>query len=94
MRLVARWGLTVGVSAAAFALSRWLCQRQLGLDEGAALGVAGAVLPVAGWWTARKHPGGSPGAGGRRVVQNTRAGQDVNVDGCDQMVIYFRCRDE
>ncbi len=64
MRLAARWGLVIAVSAAAFAVSWWVCQEQVGLDEGAALGVAGAVLAlvlaVAGRWAARKHPGGGP----------------------------------
>jgi hypothetical protein len=54
MRLVARWGVAVLVSGAGFALAWWLCQEQIRLDEGAALGVAGAVLAVllaiAAWW--------------------------------------------
>lgn len=98
MRLVARWGLTIAVSAAAFAVSWWVCQKQIGLDEGAALGVAGAVLAVVlavgGWWAARERPGGGPGAVGQRVVQKARAGRDVNIAGRDQTVINYRRRDE
>jgi hypothetical protein len=99
MRLVARWGLAVAVTAAAFALSWWVCQEQLRLDEGAALGVAGAVLAlvlaVAGWWAARDHPAGTgPGATGWRVAQKARAGRDVNMAGRDQTIINYRRRDE
>ena len=99
MRLVARWGLAIAVSAAAFALSWWVCQEQAGLDEGAALGVAGAVLAVvlavAGWWAARERPAADgPGATGRRVVQKARAGRDVNMAGRDQTIINYRRRDE
>jgi hypothetical protein len=66
MRPVARWGLAIVVSAAAFAVSWWVCQDLARLDEGAALGIAGAVLAVvlavAGWWAgpggpARYRPG-------------------------------------
>ena len=58
MRVVVRWGLAIAISAGAFAASWWVCQERAGLDEGAALGVAGAVLAVvltvAGWWAARE----------------------------------------
>lgn len=99
MRMVARWGVAVTVSALAFALSWWICQRQVHLDEGGALGVGGAVLAVvlavAGWWAAREHPGGvSHAATGRRVVQKARGGRDVNIAGRDQAVINYRRRDE
>jgi hypothetical protein len=54
MRLVVRWGAAIVVSGAWFVLVWWLCQEQIRLDEGAALGVAGAVLAVllavAAWW--------------------------------------------
>jgi hypothetical protein len=99
MRMVARWGLAVGVSAAAFAVSWWVCQEQARLDEGAALGVAGAVLAivlaVAGWWTAREGPASKgPATGGPRVVQKASAGRDVNAAGRDQTIISYRRRDE
>lgn len=99
MRMVARWSLAVGVSAAAFAVSWWVCQDQAHLGEGAALGVAAAVLAlvlaVAGWWAARERPSGeSPAGEERRVVQKARAGGDVNVAGRDQTIINYRRRDE
>ena len=59
MRLVARWGGAVLVSATGFALGWWVCARLIKLDEGISLGVAGAVLAillaVAAWWV----PGGA-----------------------------------
>lgn len=99
MRPVARWGLAVVVSGAAFALSWWVCQEQAHLDEAAALGVAGAVLAVvlaiAGWWAARERPAGADtGAIGARVSQRVRAGRDVNMAGRDQTIINDRRRDE
>jgi hypothetical protein len=99
MRLVARWGLAVVVSAGAFAMSWWVCQGLAHLDEGAALGIAGAVLAVvltvAGWWAAREPPGRRGSDAARpRVVQTARAGRDVNVAGRDQTIIYYRHRDE
>jgi hypothetical protein len=99
MRLVARWGLAVGVSGAAFAVAWWVCQEQIRLDEGASLGVAGAVLAVvlavAGWWATRERPGGGgPAAEGGRLVQKVRGGRDVNVAGRDQTIINYRHRDE
>jgi len=98
MRPVARWGLAVVVSAAAFAVSWWVCQERTRLDEGAALAIAGAalalVLAVAGWWAAREHPAGAgPGATGR-VSQKARAGRDVNMAGRDQTIINYRRRAE
>ena len=76
MGVAARWGLAVGASAGAFAVAWWACQEQAGLDEGAALGVAGAVLAVvlavAGWWA-------GPGAPGRRSVW--RRGRRVVAEG-------------
>ena len=68
MRLVARWGVVVVVSAAGFALTWWVCQALIGLDEGVSLGVAGAVLAVllavAAWWAPREaRSGGADGAG-------------------------------
>lgn len=99
MRLVARWGLAVGVSAVAFILSWWVCQEQIRLGEGAALGVAGAVLALvlaaAGWWAARERPtGADPGATGWRVVQKARAGHDVNMAGRDQTIVNYRRQGE
>jgi hypothetical protein len=88
MRLVFRWGVAVMVSAAGFALAWWVCQEQIRLDEGASLGIAGAVLAVviavAGWWAARGADSGKPGGGGRRFVQKARAGRDVYMAGRDQ----------
>jgi hypothetical protein len=98
MRLVARWGLAITVSAGAFALTWWACQEQARLDEGAALGVAGAalavVLAVAGWWAGRERPDGAGSAVPPRVVQKARGGRDVNVAGRDQTIINYRRRDE
>jgi hypothetical protein len=98
MRLAARWGVAVAGSAAAFALSWWVCQERIRLDEGAALGIAGAVLAVvlavAGWWAARDAGGGGSAAAGRRLVQKGRAGRDVNIAGRDQTIIRDRRRDE
>jgi hypothetical protein len=97
MRLAARWGLAVAVCAGAFAVSWWVCQKLLRLDEGAALGVAGAVatvvMTVTGWWAARERPGGA-GAIWRWAVQNVRAGRDVNVAGRDQTIINYERRDK
>jgi hypothetical protein len=69
------------------------------LSEGAALGVASAVLvlvlAVAGWWAGRERPVGDGSAGtGRRVVQKARAGRDVNMAGRDQTIINYRRPDE
>jgi hypothetical protein len=99
MRVVARWGLAIAVSGAAFAVSWWVCQEQLRLDEAASLGVAAAVLAlvvaVAGWWAARERPDADGAAdGGRRVVQKARGGRDVNMAGRDQTIINYRRRDE
>src|SRR6266851_5910339 len=72
MRLVARWGLAITVSAAAFAVSWWVCQEQVHLDESAALGVAGAVLAVvlavAGGWAARERLASDSAASRGRLV--------------------------
>jgi hypothetical protein len=98
MRLVARWGLAVGVSAAAFAASWWVCQDQVHLDESAALAVAGGVLAlvlaVFSWWAARERRGGDDAAATGRVVQKARADRDVNMAGHDQTIINYRRRDE
>jgi hypothetical protein len=95
MRLVARWGLAVMVSTGAFAVSWWVCQEQARLDEGAALGIAGAVLAVvlavAGWWAARERSvDGGPAVARQRVMQKARAGRDVNMAGRDQTIINHR----
>lgn len=98
MRLVARWGLAVGVSAAAFAVSWWVCQNQVHLDESVSLGVAGVVLAlvlaVSSWWAARERRGGNNAAGMGRVVQKAHADRDVNMAGHDQTIINYRRRDE
>ena len=98
MRLAARWGVAVVVSAAGFALAWWVCGKLIGLDEGVSLGVAGAVVAVlvafAGWWAPRgADSGGAGGGGGRRLRQKARAGRDVNMAGRDQTVINYRDRD-
>src|SRR5690242_10310254 len=98
MRLAARWGVTVVVSAAGFALAWWVCEKLIGLNEGASLGVAGAVVAVlaafAAWWAPRgADSGGADGGGGRRTVQKVRAGRDAYVAGRD-MTVDKRRRDE
>jgi len=94
MRVVARWGLAVVISAAVFVLSWWVCQGLAGLDESTALGVAGAALAltlaVMGWWAAREGPSADTGAGGPQAVPTVRAGRDVNVAGRDQTIINHR----
>ena len=99
MRLAIRWVVAVAVSAAGFVLAWWVCQEQVGLDEGASLGIAGAVLAVviavAGWWAVREPSGGDGSDGrGRRLVQKARAGRDVNMAGRDQTILNSRNRDE
>jgi hypothetical protein len=94
MRLVTRWGMAVGVSAAGFVLSWWVCQEQAGPNEGAVLQIAGAVLAlllaVMGWWAVSEPlGGGGPGAGGR-LMQKARAGRDVNMAGRGQTIINER----
>ena len=98
MRLVARWGVAAVVSVAGFAVAWWVCGKLIRLDEGAALGIAGAVLAVllavAAWWAPRgADSGGSEGNGGRRLVQRVRAGRDAYVAGRD-MTVDQRHRDE
>jgi hypothetical protein len=90
MRLVARWGGAVMVSAAGFALAWWVCGKLIGLDEGVSLGVAGAVLAVllavAAWWAPRgSGSGGADGSGGR-LTQKARAGRDVYMAGRDMTI--------
>lgn len=98
MGVMARWGAAVVVSAAAFAVSWWVCQKAVRLDEGAALGVAGAVLAivlaVAGWWAARERSEDDDAAAVGRVAQKGRAGRDVNMAGGDQTIINYGRRDE
>jgi hypothetical protein len=59
MRWVVRWGTVAVSSLVVFAVVWWACQGLAGLDEGAALGIAGAVLavfvPVVAWWAARER---------------------------------------
>jgi hypothetical protein len=98
MRLVARWGVAVAVSAAGFALAWWVCGTLIGLDEGVSLGIAGAVLAVllavAAWWAPRgADSGGSDGGGSRRLVQRARAGRDVYMAGRD-MTVNQRRKDD
>jgi uncharacterized membrane protein YgcG len=57
------------LSTAGFALSWWVCQEPIGLDEGASLAIASAlltvVLAIAGWWAAQADgTGGTGGSGG------------------------------
>lgn len=97
--MIARWSLTVAISGAAFALSWWICQNRLGLDEAVSLAVAGAVLAVviaiAGWWAVRERDGdGGRAAVNRRLVQKARAGRDINMAGRDQTIVNYRRRDE
>jgi hypothetical protein len=99
MRLAFRWGAAVVVSAAGFVLAWWVCQELVRLDEGASLGIAGAVLAViiavGGWWAVREPSDGDGSGGrGRRLVQKARAGRDVNMAGRDQTVINYQPRDE
>jgi tetratricopeptide (TPR) repeat protein len=99
MKLVARWGMAVVVSAAVFALAWWVCQRLIGLDEGVSLGVAGAVLAVAlaiaGWWAVEgSGSGGSNGNGARQLVQKARADRDVYMAGGDQTVNNYQHQDQ
>ena len=62
MRLVARWGGALAVSAVGFALTWWVCQELIGADEGISLGIAGAVLAivlaVVAWWAPRSADSG------------------------------------
>lgn len=98
MRLVARWGVAVVVSAAGFALAWWVCQETIGLDEGVSLGIAGAVvaivMAVVAWWAPRGIDSeGSDGGRERRLVQKARAGRDVYMTGHD-MTINQRHKDK
>ncbi|SRR5712691_978364 len=91
MRLVARWGVAVVVSAAGFALAWWLCGKLFRLDEGVSLGIAGAVLAVllavAAWWAPQSADGGGgESGGGRRLWQKAHAGRDVYVAGRDMKI--------
>jgi hypothetical protein len=58
--IVRRRALAVTFSIVAFALSWWVCQRFIGLDEGRAGGIAAAVLAVllavAAWWAPLNQP--------------------------------------
>lgn len=90
MRLVARWGVAVVVSAAGFALVWWVCQEGIRLDEGISLGIAGAVLAVllavAAWWAPRGADGGESDGSGTRLTQKARAGRDAYVAGRDMTI--------
>ena len=92
MRLVARWGVAVMVSAAGFALAWWVCGKLLGLDEGVSLGVAGAVLAVlvavAAWWAPRGADSGGADDSGGRLTQEAAAGRNANIAGRDLTVHY------
>lgn len=98
MRWLARWSVVVVTSAATFSVSWWLCQGLIGVNEGAALGVAGAVLAVVlavtGWWAAQERPGADSRGAVRQVVQEARAGRDVNMAGGDQVIVNDRRGDE
>jgi hypothetical protein len=60
MRPWVRWSLAIVISAAAFAVAWWVCQVGVGLDEGAALGIASVVfslvLTLASFIVTRKRP--------------------------------------
>jgi tetratricopeptide (TPR) repeat protein len=92
MRLIARWGVAVVVSAAGFALAWWVCGELVELDEGMSLGVAGAVLAVllavAAWWAPRGADGGGADGSGGRLTQEAAAGRDANIAGRDLTVHY------
>jgi hypothetical protein len=94
-----RWAVAIAASACAFAMSRWVCQAQVRLDEGALLGVAGAVLAVVlavmGWWAAQERRGGEdPRAAGPKVLQKARGDRDVNMAGHDQTIINYQQGDD
>jgi len=78
----------------------WLvCQVRVRLDEGAALDVAGAVLPVVlavmGWWAARERRGGEDsGVAGPKVLQKARGYRHVSMAGHDQTIINYRQGDD
>ena len=97
MRLVARWGVAVVVSAAGFALAWWVCGKLIGLDEGVSLGVAGAVvavlLAVVAWWAPRGADSPGSDGSGKRLRQQARAGRDAYVVGRD-MTINQRHQDK
>jgi hypothetical protein len=61
MRLIARWGVAVMVSAVGFALAWWVCGKLIGLYEGVSLG--------------GRRCGAGGAAGGRRVVGTSRRRQ-------------------
>jgi len=98
MKLAVRWSVAVAASAAGFVLAWWVSQKVVRLDEGASLGIAGAVLAlviaVTGWWAARGDGSQELGGSGKRLVQKAQAGRDVNIAGRDQTVINYRNRDE
>jgi hypothetical protein len=87
-----RWSAVGTGSAAAFVLSWWVCQQFIGVDEGSALGVAGAVLAivlaVGGWWAAKEAPSGLEGPGGAAPRQDVHAGHDALTAGRDLTVHY------
>jgi hypothetical protein len=76
MRLVARWGGALAVSAVGFGLTWWVCQELIGADEGISLGIAGAVLAVllavAAWWAPRGADSGRAESAGREQVSPVR----------------------
>lgn len=57
MGLFVRWGIAIAGPVVGFALAWWVCGKLIGLDEGASLAIAGAVLAVllaiAAWWAPR-----------------------------------------
>jgi high-affinity Fe2+/Pb2+ permease len=89
--------MAVVVSVAGFALAWWMCQEQIRLDEGAALGIAGAVLAVllavAAWWAPRGADSEGANGSGGRLTQKARAGRDVYLAGRD-IRINQRRKDE
>jgi hypothetical protein len=82
-----RWGLALLLSVAAFAFAWWVSAKLMGLNEGASIGVASAVLAlvlaVAGWWAAREGPDRD---GSVSVYQKVRAGRDAYTAGRNQVI--------
>jgi hypothetical protein len=93
MRWVVRWGAVVVLSLVVFAVVWWACQGPGGLNEGAALGIAGAVLavfvPVAAFWATReRQDAGDAGRSGRPPTgcltspkEGARVGREERVTG-------------
>lgn len=85
MGMLGRWAVASAGSLAAFAASWAVAYYPVGLDNGVALGIAGAVLAVAlavlAWWAARE-PGGLPAG------QAGRPGYAIGTAYVDRAVIH------